>query len=196
MTGNSDAAYSAAIEKIDSVERAIELLESKELIPGRQPMSLLIIQDGLLHLARAAAPAATTVECLVAFSRIADAVDMELITSEVANQVCHKTMVAYNILDDGVDKLEQTRIELEGFATRAKEQVRDLEQYRKNIRGEIEKGVEALAEASRQAQKEIQLSAQPRAGNYSPMLQQPGAMFQPHTHVLPEKGAKLSVNVN
>ncbi|EED77225.1 predicted protein, partial [Postia placenta Mad-698-R] len=154
MTGNSDAAYSTAIEKVDSVERAIELLESKELIPGGQSMSLLIIRDGLLHLARAAAPAATTVECLVAFSRIADAVDMELITSEVANQVCHKTMAAYNILDDGIDKLEQTRIELEGCVNRAKEQ---------NIRGEIEKGVEALAEASRQAQKEIQLSAQPGA---------------------------------
>ncbi|EED84028.1 predicted protein [Postia placenta Mad-698-R] len=124
MTGNSDAVYSAAIEKVDSVERAIELLESKELIPGGQPMSLLIIRDSLLHLTRAAAPAATTVECLVAFSRIADTVDMELITSEVANQVCHKTMAAYNILDDGVDKLEQPRIELEGCVNRVKEQIR------------------------------------------------------------------------
>ncbi|KAF9801124.1 hypothetical protein IEO21_10200 [Rhodonia placenta] len=91
---------------------------------------------------------------------------MELITSEVANQVCHKTMAAYNILDDGVDKLEQPRIELEGCVNR----------YQKNIRGEIEKGVEALAEASQQAQKEIQLSAQPGAGAMCSSSGGPGGM--------------------
>ncbi|OSX64551.1 hypothetical protein POSPLADRAFT_1137999, partial [Postia placenta MAD-698-R-SB12] len=157
----SDAAYRAALEKIDNIESAVELLESKELIPGGQPPSLLMIRDGLLHLARSAAPAAITMECLVAFSRIADAVDTDQITSEVANQVCHKTMVAYNILDEGIDKLEHTRTELEGCVNRAKEQVRDLDQYRKDIQVEIVKGVEMLADASRQALKELQQSARP-----------------------------------
>ncbi|OSX62432.1 hypothetical protein POSPLADRAFT_1142788 [Postia placenta MAD-698-R-SB12] len=155
-SGNSDVMYSTAIKKINNTNWALELLKSKELILGGQLLSLLTIRDGLLHLACTAAPGAVTLECLVAFSRVIDTIDMDHITSEVVNQVCHKTMVAYNILDEGVDKLEKLQTELDGCVNWAKEQVCDLKQYQKNVQGEIEKGVAELVEALRIALTEIQ----------------------------------------
>lgn len=131
--GLSDTTYMAVMEKIDDVDKAIALLEARELIPGGQQPTLLTIWDGLLHLDRTAAPSAITVECLVAFSKIAGAIDLEHVTSEIATKVCNKTMVAFNILDEGIDKFEETRTALEGCVNRAAEQVRELELYRKNI---------------------------------------------------------------
>ncbi|KAF9803141.1 hypothetical protein IEO21_09754 [Rhodonia placenta] len=158
LLGNSDATYNAALEKINNADRARELLESKELIPSGQPLGLMTIHNGLLHLARSAAPAAITLECLVAFLRVADAVDMDLITSEVANQVCHKTLTAYNILNDGAEKIEQLSIALDGCMNRAVEQVRDLEVFQKNIQGEFERGMKELVDASKKALGELQVS--------------------------------------
>ncbi|OSX63646.1 hypothetical protein POSPLADRAFT_1139766 [Postia placenta MAD-698-R-SB12] len=162
MSGNSNAAYSTAIKKINNTDRAVELLESKELILRGQSLSLLTIHDSLLHLAHTAAPAAVTLECLVAFSRVIDTVYMDHIASEVVNKVCHKTMLAYNVLDEDSNKLEQLQTELDGYINWAKEQVHELEQYQKNVRGEIEKGMAELVEALRIALTEIQRALSPQ----------------------------------